>query len=117
MDIIVKRENGNIVVNGREIEIMVEEQLKMIPGIMAIGRQGLVQKVKALFKNDYQKAVAVYPTKKSQVGIICHVQIAAGVNFAALSEGVQETIKFSVEKHYGLKVEHIDILIEGIIER
>ncbi len=117
MDIIVKKENGNIVVNGREIEIMVEEQLKMIPGIVAIGRQGLVKKVKALFKSDYQKAVVVYPTKNSHVGIICHVQIAAGVNFTTLSEGAQETIKFSVEKHYGLKVEHVDILIEGIIER
>ncbi len=117
MEIIVKKENGNIIINGLEIEIMVEEQLKMIPGIVAIGRQGIVQKVKGLFKNDYRKAVRVYPTKSGVVGIKCHVQVSADVNFATLSQVVQDTIKFSIQRHYGLEVEHVDILIEGIIER
>lgn len=117
MEIMVKRETGNIIVNGYEIEIMIEEQLKMIPGIVSIGRQGLIEKIKGLFRRDYTKAIEVYPTKPGEIGVTCHVQVAGDVNFVALSEGVQETIKFSIQQHYGLKVKHIDILIEGIIER
>lgn len=117
MEIMVKRETGKIVVNGYEIEIMIEEQLKMIPGIVAIGRQGIIEKIKGLFRRDYIKAVEVYPTKEGEIGVKCHVQVASDVNFVALSQGVQETIKFSIQQHYGLEVKHIDILIEGIIER
>ncbi len=117
MEIILKKETGNVVINGYEIEIMVEEQLKMIPGIVAIGRQGLIEKFKSLFRRDYTKAVHVYPTKEGEIGVTCHVQVAGDVNFVALSQGVQETLKFSIQQHYGLSVKHIDILIEGIIER
>lgn len=117
MELIVKKANGNILINAREVEIMVEEQLKMIPGIVEVGQKGIIGRLKEFFRYEDNKPVSIYPVGECVIGITCHVQISSDVNFVALSKSVQDIVKFSVQKHYGLEVEHVDILIEGLIER
>ncbi len=52
--------------------------------------------------------------KNSGLTIDFHFIIAYGVNILAVSDNVMETVKYQVEEFTGLKVEKINIFIEGV---
>lgn len=117
MKIKVHKSHGSYTIDAFEVEILVQEQLKMVPGIVELADNGLKNKIKLLMNKNSHKSVIVYPLSNKRVGITCRVKIVDGVNFKEVSHEAQNIIKFSVEKKYGLKVDCVDIIIDGFIRR
>ena len=115
MNIRVKKKNGYIQVNLLETEKLVAETLLMVPGIVKVGHERLFDKVKVLLAAKKPKAVICTPLGKEAISIECHVCISANMNIAEVAKQVQDIVKYSVEKHYGIKVELVDVFVEGIV--
>jgi len=115
MIITVKKNNGDIKINSKNIEYIVKEQLKMIPGIACLGQGSLFGYLKSLTRISDIKPVRVYPVAEGVIGIVCHIKVVKDANFTEISKGAQHVVKYSVEKKYGLKVDHVDVIIEGVI--
>lgn len=114
MDIKVKRDSGYVRVNLLEVEQFVREQLLMVPGIQVVGSPSLMMRLKSLLKENISKGVKVNLVKDSTVIIECQITIAHAMNFSQIATQAQHVIKYSIEKHYGLDVQDVDIFIEGI---
>ncbi len=117
MIITINKAHGSVAVNVSEIEMLIKEQLKMVPGITSTADESFVDRVKLLLTEKGAKSVRVYPISRGVVGITCHVRLFEGANFANVSKEAQSIIKYSIEKKYELEVDHIDIIIEGFVER
>ncbi len=117
MIITINKQHGKIQVNATEIELLIKEQLKMVPGIISTGETGLLDRMRMFTRPNGYKPVRVYPISKQTVGVACHVKMFEGANFKLVAEEAQSIIKFSIEKKYELEVDHIDIVIDGLIER
>lgn len=116
MIITINKAHGKVHVNAHEIELLIKEQLEMVPGIITSDMNGVLGKLKKLASDGF-KTVRVYPLSSEVIGITCHVKMFEGANFSQVSKDAQNIIKFSVEKKYELTVDHIDIVIEGFVER
>ena len=115
MIITVKKSNGDVKINSKNIEYIIKEQLKMIPGIACLGQGSLLGYLKSLTKISEFKPVRVYPVSEGRIGVVCHIKVVKDSNFTEISKGAQHVVKYSVEKKYGLKVDHVDMIIEGVI--
>ncbi len=116
MIITINKAHGQVHVNAHEIELLVANQLEMVPGLVSTDYTTFMSKFKSLFSDGF-KPVRVYPISKQVIGISCHVNMFEGANFTQVAKEAQNIIKFSVEKKYELKVDHIDVIIDGFIER
>ncbi len=82
-----------------------------IVGMAAISvRDGLV---KLLKRESLTKGVKV-SIKDNQLSIDFHVIIAYGVNIHAVSDNLIENVKYRVELFSGMKVEQVNIFVEGV---
>lgn len=113
MEITIKKPSGNVIINSQEIEELIVEQLKTVPGIVYLGRHGIVAKVGSLFSQNQRKSVKVYPLENGELGISCQIKVVSEINFTDVSRQAQEIIKFSIEKKYGITVNHVDIIVQG----
>ena len=117
MEITIHKAHGKVVLDVFEIESLIKEQLKMVPGIVPYTSGSIYDKFKILISKNGFKTVSVYPISRQVIGVTCHVKLFNGANFEQVAKEAQNFIKFSVEKKYELKVDHIDIIIEGFAER
>ena len=82
-----------------------------IVGMAAISvRDGLV---KLLKRESLTKGVKV-SIKVNQLSIDFHVISAYGVNIHAVSDNLIENVKYRVELFTGMKVEQVNIFVEGV---
>lgn len=104
----INKKHGDVIVTDTEIIKTVHEQLQMIPGIRVAGTKNLVDR---LFTDT---PIQVYQVRTNTIGISAHIRLNSYVNIIEASRGVQENIKFFIEKKYGVLVDHVDIKVEGI---
>ena len=83
-----------------------------IVGMAAINmKDGLVK----LLKKDYlNHGINVVIDEDNTISIDFHVIIAYGVSIATVSENLIETVKYKVETFTGMKINKINIYVEGV---
>lgn len=83
-----------------------------IVGMAAINmKDGLVK----LLKKDYlTHGISVAVDEESKINIDFHVIIAYGVSIATVSDNLIETVKYKVETFTGMKINKINIYVEGV---
>ena len=83
-----------------------------IVGMAAINmRDGLV---KLLKKEHLAHGINVLVRENGMIDIDFHVIIAYGVSIATVSDNLMETVKYQVEKFTGLKINKINVYVEGV---
>ena len=82
-----------------------------IVGMAALSKRDGI--VKLLKKDNFTRGIQVN-LKKDKLSLEFHVIIAYGVNIRALSTNLIESVKYKVEEFSGLKVEKINVLVEGV---
>lgn len=117
MKLVIKKSHGSVTVDINEIEILIQEQLQMVPGIYELADNGIINKMILMLNSKSYKSVNVYPLGVNKIGIECHIKVVDGINFKEIASEAQKIIKFSVEKKYGLNVDCIDIIIDGFVRR
>ena len=83
-----------------------------IVGMAAVSmKDGLVK----LLKRDYlTHGISVLIEDENQITIDFHVIIAYGVSIATVSDNLIETVKYKVESFTGMKINKINIYVEGV---
>ena len=83
-----------------------------IVGMAAINmKDGLVK----LLKKDYlSHGINVVVDENNMINIDFHVIIAYGVSIATVSDNLIETVKYKVETFTGMKINKINIYVEGV---
>ena len=82
-----------------------------IVGMAAVNvKDGLV---KLLKQESLSTGISVV-IKNSGISIDFHLIVAYGVNILAVSDNLMSTVKYKVEEFTGLKVEKVNIFVEGV---
>ncbi len=83
-----------------------------IVGMAAVNvKDGLVK----LLKKDYlHHGISVLIEDKDRITLDFHVIVSYGVSISTVSENLMSTVKYRVEEFTGMKVEKINIYVEGV---
>ena len=73
-------------------------------------KDGLVQLLK---KDSMTRGIAV-SVQNQKLNLDFHVIISYGVNIAAVSDVLVETVKYKLEQFTGMQVDKINVYIEGV---
>lgn len=73
-------------------------------------KDGLVK----LLKQDSLSTGVQVTIKNSGISIDFHLIVAYGVNILTVSDNLMSTVKYKVEEFTGLKVEKVNIFVEGV---
>ena len=66
-------------------------------------------------KRDYlTHGISVLMEEENQITIDFHVIMAYGVSIATVSDNLIETVKYKVESFTGMKINKINIYVEGV---
>lgn len=83
-----------------------------IVGMAAVSmKDGLV---KLLKKESLTHGIQVEVSDDNQITINFHVIVSYGVSISAVSENLVHNVKYKVEEFTGMKVEKINIYVEGV---
>jgi len=83
-------------------------------GIVGMSASTTAEGIAELLKRDsLTKGIKVF-TNEDSVRFELHVIIEYGVSMVAAAHNVIEAVKYAVESQTGLKVENVDVLIQGI---
>ena len=99
-----------------------EEVIKTYAGSVAVGCFGIVGMAAVniadglvkLFKRDYLNHGIGVNFIDNKIIIDFHVIVAYGVNIQTISDTLISTVKYQVEEFTGLKIEKINIFVEGV---
>ena len=82
-----------------------------IVGMAAISmKDGLVK----LLKRDSLKYGINVSVSDNEISLDFHVIVAYGVSILAVADNLVSNVKYKVEQFTGLKVNHINMLVEGV---
>lgn len=83
-----------------------------IVGMAAINmKDGLVK----LLKKDYlSHGISVVVDENNMINLDFHVIVSYGVSIATVSDNLIETVKYKVETFTGMKINKINIYVEGV---
>ena len=101
--------------------IIDEEVIKTYAGSVAVGCFGIVGMAAVnmkdglvrLLKKDYLNHGIEVSITDNLITIDFHVIIAYGVSIETISDTLISTVKYQVEQFTGLKIERINIFVEG----
>ncbi|OEF98543.1 Asp23/Gls24 family envelope stress response protein [Desulfuribacillus alkaliarsenatis] len=100
-----------------------EQVVAVIAGMAAIDSYGIVgmasrHQIKdgiseLLKKDNLSKGIEVY-TKDEKVYIDLHIVVSYGVKISEVAQNVQEKVKYILENQIGVKVEEVNVIVQGV---
>ncbi len=114
MKIKIENENGNNIVNSYEIDNFIKMQVEMIPGVANLAHKSFISPILSAIRPDGTRGVEVVYLQGNRIGISVYVVLGQDVNFIRVTNSIQEIVKYSVSKKYGLKVKFVDVHVKGI---
>ena len=99
------------------------EVIAMFAGTTAIESFGIVGMaavsmkdglVKLLKRESMTKGVGVTVNEDNQITIDFHIITVYGINIATIADNLMNNVKYKVEAFTGMKVEKINIYVEGV---
>ena len=83
-----------------------------IVGMAAVNvKDGLVRLLK---KNYLNHGISVEITDNNKITLNFHVIVSYGVSIIAVTDNLIETVQYKVEEFTGMKIEKINIFVEGV---
>jgi len=111
-----KFENGNVNISDEVLETIATIATEEIDGVSGLSGT-FVDDLGNLFKkNNYKKGISIN-VEDDKVIIDLNILVDFGVKIPDVSWTVQEAVKSSVENMTGLKVEEVNIHVDGIREK
>ncbi len=114
MRIKIENEKGNNYINSYEIERFIKLQVEMIPGVANLAHKSAISPILNILSPDSSRGVEVVYLQGNRVGISVYVVVNQDMNFIRVTNSIQEILKYSVAKKYGLKIKFVDVHVKGI---
>lgn len=115
MKIEIENQNGGVVIES--------EVVAQYAGLCAIECFGIVGMatvnmkdgfVKLLRGDSVSKGVNVIVGENNSIAIDFHIIVAYGVCISTVAENLMSTVRYKVEEFTGMKVETINVFVEGV---
>lgn len=83
-------------------------------GVAGMSSQSANDTVSSLLKWDNMEKGVVVKCEKNQLSVSLHIIVTFGVNIPAITQAIDEKVRYGVEKFTGMKVRRVDVLIDSI---
>ncbi len=110
----VNRKIGNIEYDKNDIIIFIEEQIKMIPGVVGLRKNNAIKHIRD-FLNLSSGKVQVYQINENEVYIELNLILSKDINYKQIESEIKKVLKYSIYKKFGLDVSNIDIYIQDLV--
>ncbi len=114
MRIKIENEKGNNYINSYEIDRFIKMQVEMIPGVANLAHKSMISPLLNMLSSETSRGVEVVYLQGNRIGISVYVVVNQDMNFIRVTNSIQEILKYSVSKKYGLKVKFVDVHVKGI---
>ena len=115
MDCKFKTELGLVTVNDDVIIRVAGYAALDCYGIVGMASVSLKDGFVRLLKRDsLHKGIEVTVTEDNTVSLGLHIIVAYGVSIYAVSENLIETVRYQIQEQTGLKVDSINVFVEGV---
>lgn len=115
MTIKLNNEKGTVIVG--------EQVIAAIAGMAAIDSYGIVgmasmHQIKdgiseLLKKENLSKGIEVI-AKEDNIQINLHIVVSYGIKISEVAQNVQEKVKYVLENHIGIKVDEVNVIVQGV---
>lgn len=111
----IGNELGDIVIEDQVIARIASQTTMESYGVVGLAAKGTRDNIYRLlgFAN-MSRGVQVVPTSDSSIVLRIHVILDAGVRLAMVAENIIESVRYNVEARTGLKVESVDVIVQGL---
>lgn len=111
----IKTELGSIVMENEVIARIAGLAAMECYGVVGMGAKSLVDGLVHLLKvESLSKGVIVETLEDDSLSIALHIIVEYGTNLVAIAESLKDNIRYKVEEAVGIKVQDVNIFIEGI---
>ena len=108
-------ELGNVAVDNDVIAKYAGSSAVECFGIVGMATVSVKDGIAKLLKRDSLKhGVGVTVTADNKIIIDLHIIVSYGVNISSVASNLISNVKYKVEEFSGLKVEKINVLVEGV---
>ena len=114
MAILVKSEYGEVSVNNSVIAMIAGEAANKCYGVVGMAARGKKDGIVNLLKPDNMTKGIGVSVEDSGVVIDMHIVVEFGVNIKVICDSIMNNVKYKVEEFTGLKIERINIYVEGV---
>ena len=105
---------GNVIITPDVLAQYAGAQALECFGIVGMAAKSKKDSVMHLLKKEsLKKGIEVY-INDNKITIRFHVIVAYGLNIVSVTENLMENVKYKLEEFTGMKVEHINVLVEGV---
>lgn len=108
-------EMGNVYIDNNVIARCAGTAAVECFGVVGMAMVSMKDGIVKLVKREYiTKGVNVQVGESNGIEIDFHIIVAYGVSISAVSDNLISNVKYKVEEFTGLKVEKINIFVEGV---
>ncbi|MBQ0145617.1 MAG: Asp23/Gls24 family envelope stress response protein [Lachnospiraceae bacterium] len=83
-------------------------------GIVGMAAKSKKDSVMHMLKKESLKKGINVTVSDNKISIDFHVIVAYGLNIVSVTENLMENVKYKLEEFTGMKVEQINVLVEGV---
>ena len=111
----IETELGTIVIDNEVIATYAGSVAVECFGIVGMAAVNMKDGLVKLLKKDYlTHGINVKVDEENKIIIDFHVIVSYGVSIYTVSENLMDTVKYKVEEFTGMKIEKINIYVEGV---
>ena len=110
----ISTEYGDVIINSDVIATYAGSVAVGCFGIVGMAAISMKDGLVHLLKKDSLKYGINVKIKDNKISLVLHCIVSYGVNLLAMSDNLEESVRYRLEQFTGMTVEHIDILIDGI---
>lgn len=107
-------EYGEILINTDVIAVYAGSVAVECFGIVGMAAVSMKDGLVKLLKRDSLKHGINVTVEDDKITLDFHVIVSYGVSILAVADNLISNVKYKVEQFTGMKVEHINILVEGV---
>lgn len=110
----IKKKSGSIYYNQQDIIYFIEEQIKLIPGILGFKKKGIIKKIRHIL-NLSTGNVKIFQINENEIYIEIKIILDKNINFNNIDEEIRNILEYSLYKKYNLRITGIKINIEDLV--
>lgn len=110
----IKTENGNVIIENSVIANIAGISAMESYGIVGMASKNAADGLLEILKfENLSKGIKVN-TENSKINIELHVVLEYGVRISTVGENIVDRVRFNIENLTGLKVDDIEVVVDGI---
>lgn len=110
------QENGNVMISEDVIATIVAHALAEVDGIGSLGSKPGIVIADFAAKKNWSKSLKILIAEDNTVSIDCSIMVAYGYSVVDVAAAVQQSVTSGVESMTGVKVNHVNVNVCGIVK-